>query len=121
MQEVVNLSDRERIRIGKQALSDTLKVLAKHNFDDENTALFVANLIKVFVSADRECNQEEYDIVRDIIGTDISEEDFYEMTNGGADPDFVAAFDRVIDCLTRDEKTPLYIIPKHISNDDFNP
>lgn len=104
MQEVVNASDRERIALGKEALYNTISVLKNHGLKDDDGSKFIMSIIKVFVSADRRCSQAEYDLIRAITEIDFSEDEFYEISNGGADAEFVRAFDETIDCLEPEEK-----------------
>ena len=123
MQDVVDATTEERIALGKQALNDTLEVLVKNGISPEDTTKIVLGLLRVFVSADRECNYEEYELFNAITGIPLREEEFYELTNGGSDPEFVQAIDDVIDCLSVSEKAPICLFGLTImaSDDELTP
>ncbi len=104
MQDVVNASKADRIALGKKSLDDAIQILIDHDISAEDTTRFIKGLLSVFVSADRECSYEEYELVCEITGIKFSEEEFYEMTNGGSDPEIIQALDEVIDTLSVREK-----------------
>lgn len=107
MQDVVDASNEERIALGKTALNDTIGILINNGISQDDTTQFIIGLISVFVSADRECSQQEYDLINAITGINFTEEAFYELTNGGANPEIVDALDEVIDSLSPHEKAPI--------------
>ena len=109
MQEVVNLDFNEKVILGKNALSDIISTLKKHDISDDNKASFIFALIKLFVSADKRCSEVERKLVNAIADLDISYDDFYEFTNNGADPKFVEEFDDLIDTLNDEEKNSICI------------
>lgn len=104
MSQVLNLSVKDRIELGKQTLKDTMTVLSNHGVASNDTAYYIVNLIKLFVSADKICSQEEYDIVRAITEVNFTKERFIKLTKGGYDKEFVNKVYAVIDKLNLDEK-----------------
>ena len=105
MQEVVNLDHDDRIKLGKSALKDIITILENNGVkDDEKQLIFVLSLIKLFVSADKKCSKAELDLVNSILNSTLTYDEFYEMTNNGADPEFINELDDVVDSLTQEEK-----------------
>ena len=72
--------------------------------DDDTTFNFLTNVIKLFVSADRNCTELECKLFNDVMGTSLTYEQFYNLTNGGSDPEFVQAMDELIDALPDEAK-----------------
>ena len=110
MQDIINMPHEGRVLLGKEALNDSIQVLLKNGIDTDKISVFITALIKLFVSADTSCDYEELQLIRDILEEDISEEDFYEKTNGGRDPEFVQTFYSLINDFTPDEKIPFCIL-----------
>lgn len=52
--------------------------------------LFINRLLKLAVSLDHELNPAEITFYKETSGNDISDEEFYNMTNGGSDPVFIS-------------------------------
>ena len=123
MQMVVDASDEQRIALGKQALGDAIKIFIKYGLTQDQTLIFVKDLIKLFVGADGTCSKRELDLFNAITGIPLREEEFYELTNGGSDPEFVQAIDDVIDCLSVSEKAPICLFGLTIlaSDDELTP
>ncbi len=110
MQDVVNLEMEERINVGRKAVSDIVKVLENRGVKNTDEQLsFLFNLIKLFVSADRNCSNDELKLINGILSTNISYDDFYDLTNNGSNPEFVENFNDLIDVLTEDEKTSIIL------------
>lgn len=63
MQMVVDASDEQRIALGKQALGDAIKIFIKYGLTQDQTLIFVKDLIKLFVGADGTCSKKELDFL----------------------------------------------------------
>ena len=83
-----------------------LQAMVKELSANDNDAIrsFIIALLRVAVSADRSCEQGEYDLYRAVIDENISGDDFYELTNGGSNPELIKAVDENIDSFTDDAK-----------------
>ena len=103
-QKYVNQSHEERVNVAQRAAANVLGALKDGGIDDEITFNFLTNVIKLFVSADRNCTEAECRLFNDVMGTSLSYEQFYNLTNGGSDPEFVKAMDELIDSLPDDSK-----------------
>lgn len=91
-----------RASICRGALQSIVEELDCNSKEDIRN--FVVALIRVGVSADRSCDQAELDLYRAAIDPEIKGQDFYEMTNGGRDPELIEAIDENIDHFTDDAK-----------------
>ncbi len=103
MQQLVNLSHEERVTQGRSCAADIKEDFEKIGIG-EKYADFMVFIIKLFVSADRNCSKDEYKLINDIYELNMSYDDFFEMTNHGANSDFVKDLDALIDSLPEDTK-----------------
>ena len=105
-QEIVNMSDSEKVSMAQSAVDDILAAMRPRLTSDEYVG-FIANVIKLFVSADRNCTEKEYNFICRVYDLNMSYRDFYNMTNRGADSSFVRAMDDFIDSLPDSAKYPI--------------
>ena len=108
-QEYVNHSPAQRVSVAQKAAANVLRALQEGGIDDETRFSFLTNVIKLFVSADRNCSQEEADLFNAVMGTSLSFEQFYNLTNGGGDPKFIQAMDELIDALPDEVKVDVCV------------
>ena len=100
----------DRIEIAKQSFGVVAHFCQEQGLSDEDGLNFILNCIRLFVSADRKCSETEYRLFLDMTGMSEDQftvENFYEMTNGGSDPEFINALDEVIDSMDDDAKLAL--------------
>ena len=102
--EYLNHSDAERVQTAQAATAVVAKFLNEAGLSNEQSFAFFMNIVRLFVSADRNCSEEEADLFNAVMGTSLSFEQFYNLTNGGADPEFVAFMDELIDSLPEEVK-----------------
>ena len=103
-QKYVNLDHNQRVAVAQKAAGNILGALKDSNVDDEVIFNFLTDLIKLFVSADKNCTEEECRLFNDVIGTSLSYEQFYNLTNGGSDPEFIQYMDELVDSLPEEVK-----------------
>ena len=103
-QQYVNHSHAQRVSVAQKAAANVLGALKDGGIDDDVTFNFLTNLIKLFVSADRNCTEGECRLFNDVMGTSLTFEQFYNLTNGGSDPAFIQMMDELIDTLPDDIK-----------------
>ena len=85
---------RDICRENFEKLSDFLD---ENNVNQDYKSAYAQGLWRLFVSADRRTRGDEYNLFLASIGftkKDFSQDRFFEMTNKGADPDFVNWFVR---------------------------
>jgi len=105
----LGLSHGERVEYGKASAGAIIQYCKQEGLDDEQTLGFFCGLVKLFVSADRSCSRAEYDLFIDITGFDLDTDKFFEMTNGGANSDFVSAIFDVIHAMDSDAKDAVVV------------
>ena len=106
-QKYVNLDHNQRVAVAQKAAGNILGALKDSNVDDEVIFNFLTDLIKLFVSADKNCTEAECQLFNDVMGTSLSFEQFYNLTNGGSEPGFVKGMDEIIDALPEDVKSDI--------------
>ena len=108
MVSILNLSQREKISLGKSCMLRIKTLLRKRGIDEEKKInTFVDNLIKLFVSADNNCTKSECEYLNALTGRQLSQNDYIKMTKGGSDPIFIEKFDKLIDSLDAEEKNQI--------------
>ena len=107
LQSIIDLEFEEKVELGRDALASILNNLPSYNVSEENISAFAFAATKLFVSADLDCNQSEYDFFRAVTGIDIEPRDFYDLTNEGRDKQFVSDFMDLIKELTYEDRKHL--------------
>ena len=105
--EYVNYDHAQRVEIARTAAGRILAALEQNGIEDEIKFSFLIDIVKLFVSADKKCSESECELFNDVIGTSLSYEQFFHLTNGGADPHFIAGIDNIIDSLSGDIKAEI--------------
>ena len=90
----------ERVAFGQISVKKIVEGFSAGGLDAKRINIALINFVKLFVSADRNCVNDEWDYFKAVTGTDISAQDFFDKTNGGADPQFIKACFEFIDILT---------------------
>ena len=104
MQQVLDLDEAGRLKLAGSSLTTMYEELEKCGVTGDKAGSFVIACIKTFVSADRSCSMEEYQFIKKLYNLDMSYDEFFDMTNHGADDDYVTWFDEMIDSFTEDGK-----------------
>ena len=80
-QEILDLSDSERINVARNAVNTLAGALPRADL------IKLLRLVsRVFVSADKNCDGYEHDLYVAATGDNLSFNEFYDVTNGGSDP-----------------------------------
>ncbi len=107
MREVLKCSAIDRINLGKHALYDTMVVLARNGLTITDSVKFIISLIRLFVTADNVCSDDEYNLIRAITEVDFSKKRFFEITDIYAKEGYVDEIDKVIEKLPLEQKKPI--------------
>ena len=87
-----SLSDSERVDLAQHSLEKLFDGLTKNGMTEKSEKIsFMFTLIKLFISADRDCGVEEYSFflaVTELTEQDCSYDQFYLLTDGGINPQF---------------------------------
>lgn len=89
LNRTVNLSPKDKVTIASEALNQFIKCLKSDGIDEEKIADSIILMTKLFISADVSLVKDEYDFFKAVTGLDIDAKKFYDITNGGSDPEFV--------------------------------
>ena len=80
------------------------------DLDEKECLSFFLNIVRLFVSADRKCGREEYELFKQIINVEIDYDSFFEFTNAGASNRFVKEMDEIIDRFDAKTKNAVCVI-----------
>ena len=100
----------ERISVCAGAAATLAERLEDLGVTGEAFVSFTLFLVRLGVSADRALDQEEYDLWHEVFNLPLSPEEFYAATNGGADPEFIASMDALIDSFDSETKTAACVV-----------
>ena len=104
LSRTVNLKPEEKVAIAKGALNKLIEFFQYANIQDEHAIGFMLDLTKLFISADVKLAQDEYDFFVAVTDVDIEPQKFYDITNGGADQEFVNKMLDLIESLPNDAR-----------------
>lgn len=105
--KVGNMSNDDRVDLGNTCVAQLQAGFKDMGFDQQKIGFLMQNYIRLFVSADRKCSAAEYEFIKSIYNFGLSYDEFYDSTNGGADPEFVELMDKLADSMDDDMKTAL--------------
>ena len=83
-QQILDLNDENRVLIAK----DQFETLSR-GVGQEDAFKLMRMITQVFVSADRKCTREEYDLYTQTTGDKLTCDQFFEVTNGGSNPELI--------------------------------
>jgi hypothetical protein len=89
LDEVLKAEAKDRVAFAVDSLELFRNNLRKNKVDEEVIERIIMNLTRFFVSADHDCTPFEHSFFKAITGIKLEYEDFYKLTNGGRDPEFV--------------------------------
>ena len=110
IQNFLNQSEELRIEQAKEATKAIGIYLSSCNFTEREALNFYLNIIRLFVSADGECGETEYILFKKILEVEISYDTFFNLTNGGATPEFMEAMDEIIDQMRYEIKMKVVVL-----------
>ena len=87
---VLRASPEDRVLGARKSLDVFVTGCKAEGIDDDAISNLIIGIVRLFVSADSSCHGAEFSFFKAVTGIeDISEDQFYDMTNCGKDPDFV--------------------------------
>ncbi|MCR4911770.1 MAG: hypothetical protein K5925_04535 [Bacilli bacterium] len=106
----LNQTEEERIAVAQKATAAIAGFFSESGLTQKESLNFYINIVRLFVSADRRCSQQEVNLFNKILGVDYSYEDFFNLTNGGSNPEFVKAMDDIIDTMPEEPKIAVCVL-----------
>ncbi len=120
MKEIINLDYDSKLNTAGEAFDDLVDVLLYHGYDKEEITSLVADLIRVFASADNILSKKEYEFANELFELGISYEEFCKKCSFGSSKGFIKTIDEIIDTLSIYEKYPISILGICIFSVDGN-
>ena len=109
LHDVQGMSFEEKVGTGKEAITRLARGLRNGGITDEQISKVLTLFTRLFVSGDKNCTREEYELFKAITGSDLSYDEFYNVTNGGSNPQFVEDIFELIQILEHDDRIALVI------------
>lgn len=109
LKEVASYSFERKVATGKDALYHLVNGLRAGHLKDEEIKNLLVSFAKLFVSADKDCSREEYELFKAILEIDITYDDFYIATNGGSNIEFVERMFEFIKVLDQNDRIALLV------------
>lgn len=109
LQEIVDLSFEEKVKLGEDALSRFYSGLVRGGIPEKEVPDYIIAFTKLFVSADQNCDKAEYDFFRAVTGIELSVKEFYDLTNGGLDEEFISACLDIVRILNHEDRMAVVI------------
>lgn len=103
-QSMLDMSPAEKVEAGREAFVIVYGWLKEIGVEEKNRSFMIDALIRAGVSGDFSCDGDELSLYNAIFDTNKSPEDFYEMTNGGADSEFLNDLDSLVDDMPTEVK-----------------
>lgn len=89
LDEILKSNPADKVKLACESLETFHSNLKRDGVSGETISKIILNLTRFFVSADSKCTSYEYSFFQAVTHIDLSEDKFYELTNGGRDPSFV--------------------------------
>ena len=109
LKETMAAPFEQKVATGKGALQRLISGLRAGKLNDEQISSLLTAFTKMFVSADKDCNNYEYDFFKKVTGSNISKQEFYDMTNFGSNSEYVDKVFEFIHILDHEDRVALII------------
>ena len=113
LKSIMALSDSEKVELAQGALKKLFDGLEDGGVTDDDTKVSIMlTLVKLFISADKNCAADEYSFFIAVTGLskeEITYEHFYNLTNGGSDSKFKAEAFEILKILNAEDRTSAII------------
>ncbi len=83
LQAIVNLSDEQKVELGKDNLNKFLNGLARRGIPKDQLPDILFNFVKFFVSADGKTTQGEYEFFVNVTNIRVSPQEFADFAQSG--------------------------------------
>lgn len=97
-------SKQRRMEVCLEAVGKLSSYFQQQGISKGSFEKFVLFLARLGVSADRICGNAEYEFWKEVFDTALTPQEFFQATNGGSDPSFVAKMNGLIDGLSKQAK-----------------
>ena len=91
----------DKVSLGRKLANDFVNYMHHDGYAVDTCLESFFRLLKLFVSADKDCTRAEYDFFIETTKVkDVDTDLFYRGTNGGSDPEFVLGMERFLSTLS---------------------
>ena len=105
------LDEKERLKKAQKATNKLAKYLTEETqYTDKQVFRFFLNVVSLVVSADHECDRNEWKTFNAILDGHYSYDAFYQYTDGGSNPDFKERMFKQIAALPKRIREAIVII-----------
>lgn len=108
-QQYLDMDDSKRMNIAKNCAGEFITYAEGQGLSQDDIVALIVNLFKLFVSGDKHTANAEHEFFNATTGLSVSYDDFFKMTDYGANESFVASMDRLIDSMPQDVKNSTLI------------
>ncbi len=96
------MSMDQRLSIAHEATGAIISQLKKLDISTDATSTFLINIFKLFVSGDKKTRNDEYVLFKELFNLSIDKDTFFNITNYGADANFIKEIDELVDCAPQE-------------------
>lgn len=108
-QQYLDMDNSSRVSIAKKCAGELISFARGRGMSDKDIVTLIVSLFKLFVSGDKHTARAEHDFFLASTGLNVSYEEFFSVTDYGANSDFVASMDNLIDSMPQDIKNQTLI------------
>ena len=116
--DFLKMSADDRRKYAAGAGLRILEGLKALGVDEENSYKFIVSVIGICIAADGRVTQGEADMFNFLFGSNLSVNDLAEMCGCAADPEFVDAWDKLVDRAPEEVKGDFCILGLAFLSDD---
>ena len=118
LQGIVNLSDEEKVALGRDSLNKFLNGLVRGGIPKDQLQDIVIGFVRFFVSSDRSCTTGEYNFFKAVTGFELTPDQFFDLTNGGAAEEYQKAVYEFAGILNQEDRTALVVFGAALLSSD---
>lgn len=107
IQQTLDATQSERVNLAGGASGSIMRWADSHGYDPAEVLL---NYFKLFVSGDKSCDYRERDLFNKTFNMNVGSDQFYEITNRGADESFIRSMINLTGRMDSDTKTAVIIL-----------
>lgn len=115
LEQVVNLSNEEKINLGKEFYAKTMNLCLSNGIKYKKKSIFLKNLLHLFANADNKLTNKEYKLIIEISGLEITKEEFQNME---LDNEFIKELTNMIEHLSVNDKSTIFFLGVIILSSD---
>ena len=118
--KIVNMSDEQKIHIGRRASRELLRYLRNDDYSDDEIMDWIKDLSKLIICADHKVVQKEYEWFCNVTRMDLTDVEFFDAVKDGDNKSFVKRMlIRIQDLPDRTRKAMVMFCSALAASDDI--